>query len=457
MITRYLYIIGLLSQLFYPLVSFANVQGDLGGFFNSLGYEGNVSSSSAWEAQEAGYYSGGSAYLRNQVRNVQLVSLDLPSFKGGCGGIDAYLGGFSFLQGDALMDLAKSIMSAGESYAFDLALETTVPEIKNVKDFLETLEQKVNAMNINSCETAEDLVGGVWPKTRESQQQICQDVGTHKGIFSDFAQARQGCAGDKFDSTMDVASRDPQYKDSVIVNKNLVWEALKKQSFLSSDAELSELVMSLTGTLIFNGDGKAEEVPSLIEGISLTKTLMYGGQSSLWVCDNETTCLHVTEGQVHVDPSKGLVGQVSDMLIEMIDAVQADTPLTEKEKGFINSTQIPIFKFITVLASSRAGVSPTDVLPYSELIAEDLLEQYLSELLKAEKTAFSGTSYPPELQEALAEKIMTAQKVIAKMSLSTNEKVHSNMELLTNMQFIEKTVSADVSAQMKSDLSQGVF
>lgn len=452
MISRTLSIIGLLC----PLLSFANVQGDLGGFFNSLGYEGNVSQSNAWEAQEAGYYSGGSAYLRNQVKNVQLVSLDMPSFKGGCGGIDAYLGGFSFVQGDALSSLAKSIMNAGESYAFDLALETTVPEIKHVKDYLENLEQKASQMAINSCETSEDLVGGVWPKARESQQRICQDVGTHDNLFSDYAKARQECSGSGFDSTMEKANQNPQYKDSVIVNKNLVWDALKKQRFLSSDEELSELVMSLTGSIIFNGDGKAQEVPSLIDSETLIKTLMHGGESTIWDCDNQDTCLHVSEGSVHVDESRALVSQVSSMLVEIIDAVQADTPLTDKEKGFVNSTQVPILKFITVLASSRAGVSPTDVLPYAELIAEDLLEQYLSELLKSEKTSLSGTSYPPELQMALAEKIIDAQKVIAQMAVNTHQKVQNNMELISNMQFIEKTVSADLSANLKPDLAQGV-
>lgn len=448
----------LMSLLLFPLVCLASVQDDLSGFFDSLGYEGNVSSSRAWEAQEAGYYTGGSAYLRNQVRNVQLISLDTPSFKGGCGGIDAYLGGVSYIQGEALTNLAKSIMQASESYAFDLALETTVPEIKTVKDFLEDLEQKANSSLINSCETAQDLVGGVWPKTQASQQRICQDIGTQNGIFSDFASARQGCAdpsSGKFDEAMDKAANDPNYKDQVIVNKNLVWDALKTQAFLSPDEELSELVMSLTGTLIFNDDGKAQNVPSLIQSKSLIKTLMQGGQSPIWKCDETDKCLNVSEGQVTVDTEDALVGQVSDMLIELVNAVKNDTQLTDQEKGFVNSTTMPILKFITTLAQSSAGVSPTDVLPYAELIAEDLLEQYLSELLKAEKSAFSGKSYPVELQTGLMERINEAQRVVAELAVNTQQKAQSNIDMITQMQTIEKMVSADLSANLKPDLAEG--
>lgn len=64
----------------------ADVNGDLNGFFNNLGYSGNVTQAQAWQGQAAGYFSGGSVYLRNPVKNVQLVSMQLPSLNAGCGG-----------------------------------------------------------------------------------------------------------------------------------------------------------------------------------------------------------------------------------------------------------------------------------------------------------------------------------------------------------------------------------
>ena len=67
----------------------ADVNGDLNGFFNNLGYSGNVTQAQAWQGQAAGYFSGGSVYLRNPVKNVQLVSMQLPSLNAGCGGTRA--------------------------------------------------------------------------------------------------------------------------------------------------------------------------------------------------------------------------------------------------------------------------------------------------------------------------------------------------------------------------------
>jgi len=87
----------LVAALGISAPALADVNGDLNGFFGSLGYDGNVSKAQAWQGQAAGYMTGGSIYLRNPVKQVQLISMQVPSLNSGCGGIDAYLGAFSFI------------------------------------------------------------------------------------------------------------------------------------------------------------------------------------------------------------------------------------------------------------------------------------------------------------------------------------------------------------------------
>ncbi len=203
---------------------FANIDNDLNSFYRGLGYQSNVTAPTAFHDQAAGYYTGGSLFLRNQVKNFQLVSVELPSFSGGCSGIDAFLGSFSTISSAQLMQMMKNILSSGGAYAFDLALTTTLPQIRSVKDYLQNHLMQINNANINSCNTAEDLVGGLWPKTQASQQQICRDVGSHHGVFTDWAAARQGCGtGGQFDQGM---GNGGNRKKEVIINKNLVWDAL---------------------------------------------------------------------------------------------------------------------------------------------------------------------------------------------------------------------------------------
>ncbi|MDF1931751.1 conjugal transfer protein TraH [Legionella pneumophila] len=82
-------------------------------------------------------------------------------------------------------------------------------------------------------------------------------------MFSDYVKARMVCAGTGFDNVMSKASQDPERKKQVVLNKNLVWSLLQAKSFLNSDRELAEMVMSLTGTLIIDKEGKVTYLPLL--------------------------------------------------------------------------------------------------------------------------------------------------------------------------------------------------
>ena len=123
--------------ILYSSALFSNVSQDLDSFFNGMGYASNVTSPAAFESQAAGFFGGGSLYARNQVRQYQLVQLDLPSYRAGCGGIDLFTGSMSFLSEQKLVDLGKSVMTNAGAYAVDVMLASTVPELKQVRDYLQ--------------------------------------------------------------------------------------------------------------------------------------------------------------------------------------------------------------------------------------------------------------------------------------------------------------------------------
>ncbi|MCZ0198736.1 conjugal transfer protein TraH [Escherichia coli] len=106
----------------------ADVNSDMNQFFNKLGFASNTTQPGVWQGQAAGYAYGGSLYARTQVKNVQLISMTLPDINAGCGGIDAYLGSFSFINSEQLQRFVKQIMSNAAGYFFDLALQTTVDD-----------------------------------------------------------------------------------------------------------------------------------------------------------------------------------------------------------------------------------------------------------------------------------------------------------------------------------------
>jgi conjugative transfer pilus assembly protein TraH len=100
----------------------------MNNFFNKLGFASNTSQPQVWQGQAAGY--AWFAVCRTQVKTIQLVSMTLPDINAGCG-IDAYLGLLYQQRAAAALRQTNHVQRRG--LLFDLALQTTVPEIKTAK------------------------------------------------------------------------------------------------------------------------------------------------------------------------------------------------------------------------------------------------------------------------------------------------------------------------------------
>ena len=170
--------------------SYCDIGSDLEGFFNKLGAVTNSTAPGIHKDQSAGYYNGGGLSIRNRVRNSQLATLQLPSFKAGCGGIDMFAGGFSFISSGELVNALKNIGSSAISYGFMLAMKTFAPSVQSVMAELQDMASKINQANINSCEMAATLVGGVWPKSDIASRHVCTSIGSGEGMFKDWTAAR---------------------------------------------------------------------------------------------------------------------------------------------------------------------------------------------------------------------------------------------------------------------------
>lgn len=430
----------------------ADVNGDLNGFFGSLGYSGNITQAQAWQGQAAGYFTGGSVYLRNPVKNVQLISMQVPSLNAGCGGIDAYLGAFSMISGEEIQRFVKQIMSNAAGYAFDLALQTMVPELKQAKDFLQKLASDVNSANMSSCQAAQGIIGGLWPVTQVSQQKICQDIAGESNLFSDWAASRQGCTvGGQNNSVTDRAN-DKQ-KDQVLKNKNLIWDALGRNRLFDGNRQLKELVMSTVGSIIFNRDGNVTILTPLVDNRDLVKVLMRGGTAKVYGCDEESVCLAPTVTDINISEANALVTLVKNLMLSMQSKLTDDSPLTDQEKGFVNTTSVPVLKYLTNAQSM--GMSGTYLIQVADFIAQDLMIQYLQELVKQASLSLSGKNFPEEAANQLRDNVMHAQGLLADMKLQSAADQNALDGIDRNMQYLQQQVSTIISGSYQNNYHWG--
>ncbi|EFH4353103.1 F-type conjugal transfer protein TraH [Escherichia coli] len=414
----------------------ADVNSDMNQFFNKLGFASNTTQPGVWQGQAAGYAYGGSLYARTQVKNVQLISMTLPDINAGCGGIDAYLGSFSFINGEQLQRFVKQIMSNAAGYFFDLALQTTVPEIKTAKDFLQKMASDINSMNLSSCQAAQGIIGGLFPRTQVSQQKVCQDIAGESNIFSDWAASRQGCTvGGKSDSVRDKAS--DKDKERVTKNINIMWNALSKNRMFDGNKELKEFVMTLTGSLVFGPNGEITPLSARTTDRSIIRAMMEGGTAKIYHCNDSDKCLKVVaDTPVTISRDNAQKSQITKLLASIQNKAVSDTPLDDKEKGFISSTTIPVFKYL--VDPQMLGVSNSMIYQLTDYIG----------YFTSRKVSESGSHTDNN-----------ADSRVDQLSAALNSAKQSYDQYTTNMtrshEYAEMaSCTESMSGQMSEDLSQ---
>lgn len=431
---------GLLAMMVSSL-SHADVNGDLNNYFNKLGFEGNATKASAWQGQAAGYATGGSLFLRNQVKQMQIMSFTPPSLTAGCGGIDAFLGAFSYINSDQLEQLIKNMVASSPGVFFDLAMQTVAPELKDVKDYLQKAAQDINSMNMNGCQAAQGIIGGLWPATQVSQQKVCQDIAGEQNIFADWAASRQGCTtGGEQNTVLDKAGDAD--KDRVLRNKNLMWEILGRNALLEGDDEMKELVMNLTGTLIFTHDGNVSALVPHVNHQDLIKALMNGGTMTLQTCVSSGDCLELKQGDVTISAEKALINRVRNSISSIRGKLSTDTALSDEEKGFIQSTSIPVLHYLVDPMQLNLNVDMLSSL--SDYIAYDILLQYLKELIDQARMQMSSRNYPQDAMDELSKNISEASGQLEGLQREVQVKGDALSEMERQMSYLRQQTSSQM-------------
>ena len=447
--------------LFFLLgsIAHADVGKDLTKYFNKLGGSANVSRGGAYQDQTAGFYTGGNLFARNQVHNSQLATIQLPSIRAGCGGIDMFTGAFSHISSDRLVESLKSIGSNAGSFALLIAIEEMTPIVKNTMTELNDWAQKINSANVNSCEIAATALGSVLPRTQYANGHMCKMIGTEGkyGGFSDYAAARQGCgAGGQTDSVIAKGQKDPRFKNMLGSEFNLAWKAIQENEFLRKDAKLAEFFMSISGTIVSrkeaNADFKLTTYVSLVDKNDMITALLHGGKVRIYQCtgqDQAKQCLQVSPGEISISAEQSLVGQVKSTLTTIQNKIEQDQPLDAKEIAFLNSTRLPFYKIINVATAYRRGQAPVEIQDYAELGAVDILFQYLTEILDVinesanqMKIAQVDETQITEFQKTLE----LARRRIIDRRMGSFKEIEQVINIVKKTELLEKSLVSKVGA-----------
>ena len=363
----------------------AGISEDLNKFFDNLGYANNITRPHAFTNQQGGYYSGGSLIVRSNIENANMFEVMPPNYAFGCGAIDLFGGAFSFINKEQFLALINNIGKQSIAFGIQVAMQTAAPQIKSVLDQLMGTIQDLNALNINSCNAAASLLGGMLPKTQATSSTLCEAIGISKNKFSDYAEARQGCGRDAKNAEINQLKNDG-FKDLLGEEYNLAWKALNNSRMFSSDVSLAELFMSISGSIIMKKHGKQaglEYLMSLAVNDKLIGALINGGKAEVYKCDKTSSdeCLNPNLLEITIAKEAAILYKVQEYISKIAGKVLTDGNITPEEKAFVNSTYLPILKIIAVESAFKEGQAPIAADELAEIVAYDIVLQYLTRVV----------------------------------------------------------------------------
>ncbi|MBV7300282.1 conjugal transfer protein TraH [Enterovibrio paralichthyis] len=452
----------LISTLTLIPVANADIKSDMSDFFSGTM---NTTDPNVSYSQMGGNFSGGSAYMRTPVRNVTPFQVSLPSFSGGCNGIDAFMGAFSFISSEQLVALGKAIASNAPGFAFDLAVGTLSPLIAEQYQKLREVANMINQFQINSCEQAAAVVANIWPNegNKNVQRSVCQTLGQKRGFFTDSAAAKYECDNmGKAPSIAGQAAAENEFADVLTMNQNLVWTALSSSNVFN-DIKMRRMVMTLTGTIINKTPTGANESP-WIEMISpqgindnWLSTFLRGGDLKIHSCDTGQGCLNVNQlaDKITISEEESFKGQVEKMITEMRQiAASKDEELRPEHIKFLNSITVPIYKMILVDTAYSRGATTSALNPeaYAEVVAIDYLHSYVTGLINATQQAvtqrYSATTLPQV--ETWRNELNTLRTFITQMQSKTKDNVSKHVEMMDRTMQLERMLAGQLTNQVTS-------
>ncbi|WP_093088165.1 conjugal transfer protein TraH [Sphingobium sp. AP50] len=444
-------------------VANANVASEMNSFFSETGSAANVTGPSAFQGQAAGYYSLGNVWTRLPQKSVSPFNLQLPNARAGCGGIDLFSGSFSFINASEIVAMLKATANNALGFAFKLAIDSVSPEIGKVMDEFSQKAQLLNQMNISSCETAQALVGGIWPTIDTTRATICEAVGNSQGVFSDWAASRQGCNnGGSRDSTI-ANNSDTALKDQLVgENHNYTWEALKKSAkFGAFDQDFSEYIMTLVGTIVTRPStdssvggnvimvGPAEEavVTALLDGTENAPVV------KMLQC-NDSNCYDLGEKTLSVPASAALRPRIRTMIEDMSVKARANGALTAAEKQLLNMATIPLYKILTVQAFAHNALTTGEIDALAEIVAVDILNAMLDNMLdRVEQSKVHYQTADQATAEQWKAQIAATRQKFAQREVKLSGKLQLTYQVINRSVFLESTLQNTMSPGMSAALN----
>lgn len=367
--TRAYIAILLVVSLVIPVnISNASIGDEIEQMFRKWGFKATTNDPGAYIAQTRGFITGGSLNLRSGYEPIQLFSINPPRIRAGCGGLDLYFGGISFINKDQFVNMLKTIGQNALGYAFQIGLEAVCPTcLEQLKSLLNRI-QDWQKMMTDSCQAAKSIVDWVAGSIAEASINACEQGLIEEGEDPDEAQQR--CAqGSTTLNKLKQLKQEAVSQNSIPKTRvygNAVWDALRQAPLSIED---KEIIQSLVGTYVCKMSDKGEPLCEYIAPTITLRDFLYGNQNVQLIRNKSVSDEAKPEIEYYSSSLyPGYKKKVTDMVMQIAQKLIRDQSLTDEEKQFIDASIIPV-KSLVEITRTTPGLLNTAIEMTSDIAA----------------------------------------------------------------------------------------
>ncbi|GDM82675.1 conjugal transfer protein TraB [Escherichia coli] len=148
-----------------------------------------------------------------------------------------------------------------------------------------------------------------------------------------------------------------------------------------------------------------------------------------------------------------LKSQITKLLASIQNKAVSDTPLDDKEKGFISSTTIPVFKYL--VDPQMLGVSNSMIYQLTDYIGYDILLQYIQELIQQARAMVATGNYDEAVIEHINDNMNDATRQIAAFQSQVQVQQDALLVVDRQMSYMRQQLSARMLSRYQNNYHFG--
>ena len=300
---------------------------------------------SSYNGQQRGYLTGGQFSGRFRLTNESVFSVTPPRVSAGCGGIDLFAGGLSFLDADYLVEKFENILQAAPALAFSMALKAHCETCEDVMSKLEATSSFLNSLQVNDCRMANQVARLVTGDNPDFYSNVLEEAtgsrSLNDAIEKNYHGAQQAIRDNNNRPPMDLhdeVASCPAAVKQIFANGSVIENAARRVGM----ARMAPIVRAYVGDVFISWPNTANS--PTIRGIDRCPTI------------DRFSSYDFLTGNVQGRPANGSACS-SATTVSVIDVVRqrmrsiggkvtAKNALVTQEIDFINQSAQPVWEII---------------------------------------------------------------------------------------------------------------